>query len=125
MEPKRAEDALIRIAESYFAGLARRDMSAVPYADDVQLRAPLNPNGGSTVPYTGKAEVLAYFQPILPNLGEIRVIRHFVGQDWVATRADVGLANGKVLRVLDAFHVRDGKIVEQENHYDPRPALEP
>jgi len=25
-------------------------------------------------------------------------------------------------RVLDAFRVENGEIIEQQNHYDPRPA---
>jgi hypothetical protein len=44
----------------------------------------------------------------------------------IATRADVYLASGRALRVIDRFLVdAAGLIVEQENHYDPRPALEP
>ena len=32
------------------------------------------------------------------------------------------LANGKTLYAFDAFLVENGEIIEQLNHYDPRPA---
>jgi hypothetical protein len=41
---------------------------------------------------------------------------------WVAGQAEIGLSNGKTLYVLDAFRVENGEIIEQQNHYDPRPA---
>ncbi len=113
------------IAQSYFDGLAKKDVSGVPWAENAALRAPLNPNGGAQVPIVGRANILAFFTPLLPNLGKIKVLRHFVEGNWVCTRADVGLASdpSAVLRVMDCFRIEKGKIVEQENHYDPRPAL--
>lgn len=117
--------AMKAIAQAYFDGLAKKDLSQVPYADNATLRAPLNPNGGSANVIQGKNNILAFLTPLLPSLGKINVIRHFVEGDWVATRADVGLAAkpDNPLRVIDAFRIENGKIVEQENHYDPRPAL--
>ncbi len=114
------------IAQSYFDGLAK-ELSAVPWAEDATLRAPLNPNGGADVPIEGKANILAFLSPLLTNLGKIEVIRHFIAGDWVATRANVWLATDPpaALRVVDCFRIEKGQIVEQENHYDPRPALQP
>ncbi len=113
------------IAQSYFDGLAKKDVSGVPWAENATLHAPLNPNGGAQVPIVGRANILAFFTPLLPNLGKIKVLRHFVEGNWGCTRADVGLASdpSAVLRVMDCFRIEKGKIVEQENHYDPRPAL--
>jgi hypothetical protein len=117
-------EALRAIAQSYFDGLGRKDLSRVPYAENATLRAPLNPDGGSASVIRGRSNILAFLNPLLPALGEVKVIRHFVEDDWVATRADVGLAtNPNPLRVIDAFRIENGQIVEQENHYDPRPAL--
>ncbi len=115
------------IAQSYFDGLAKKDLSAVPWADNATLRAPLNPNSGAEAPIEGKASILAFLNPLLPNLGKVEVIRHLVEGEWVATRADVWLATQppKALRAIDCFRIKNGKIVEQENHYDPRPALQP
>lgn len=122
---RRAE--LTAAAKAYFDGLAKKDLSRVPWADNATLRAPLNPNGGAAVPIVGKANILAFLNPLLPNLGKIEVLRHCVEGNWVCTRANVGLAGNPaaVLRVVDSFRVEKGRIVEQENHYDPRPALAP
>lgn len=115
------------IAQSYFDGLAKKDLSRVPWADDASLRAPLNPHGGMDVPIVGKQDILAFLNPLLPNLGKVTVLRHFVEGDWVCTRVDIELAGGsrRLLRVADCFRIRNGKILEQENCYDPRPALFP
>jgi hypothetical protein len=114
-------------AQRYFDGLARKDLSRVPWAEHAELRSPLNPQGGAAVPIVGKANILAFLNPILPNVGKVTVLRHFVEKDWVCTRADVELATqpSVTLRVADCFRIRNGQIVEQENHYDPRPALPP
>lgn len=116
---------LISISEVYFQGMAEKDMSAVPWSDDVVLRGPLCP-GGATTPLKGRAAVLEWFAGVLPALGEMRVVEHYVNEDLtgIATRADVGLSSGDALRVVDRFTVdAEGRITEQENHYDPRPAL--
>jgi len=121
------EAQLRKIAQSYFDGLAKKDLSAVPYAQNATLRAPLNPNGGAEIPIVGRVNILAFLNPLLPNLGKIEVIRHCVEGDWVCSRANVGLVSDppRALRVVDCFRVERGQIVEQENHYDPRPALAP
>jgi len=123
----RQQAKLRAIAQSYFDGLAKKDLSHVQWAEDATLRAPLNPNGGMDVPIVGKGEILAFLNPLLPNLGKVNVIRQFVEGDWVCTRANIELAGapGRMLRVADCFRIRNGKIVEQENCYDPRPALPP
>ena len=59
----------------------------------------------------------------MPALRGVKVVRHYTGEaGWVAAQAEIALSNGKTLYVLDAFHVQRGEIVEQQNHYDSRPA---
>ncbi len=117
---------LRQIAERYFDGLAKKDVSEVPWDDNVVLHAPLAP-GGYDVPIVGKAAVLAYFASLYAVLGEVKVIEHYYTADLtaIATRADVGITNPAVtLHVLDSFTVNAaGNIVEQANHFDPRAAL--
>jgi hypothetical protein len=36
--------------------------------------------------------------------------------------AEISRANSNTLYVLDAFLIENGEIIEQQNHYDPRPA---
>ena len=91
------------VAKAYFAALSRRDVSSVPWAEDVVLRSPLAPQG-LDVPVTGRDAVVAWFETLYPVLGETKVIEHYFSQD---------------LTTVDAA----GRITHQENHYDPRPAL--
>jgi hypothetical protein len=117
---------LVSTAEAYFRGLAARDVSVVPWHPGVVFRGPLTP--GAPEPLQGAAAVRSWFEGLYPALGRIEVIEHHVAdsQRSIATRADVHLTEPPcVLRVIDRFVVDDdGQIVEQENHYDPRPALQ-
>jgi hypothetical protein len=113
-------------ADAYFQGLAGKDMSAVPWDENVTFRGPLAP-GGSERPLQGRKAVLEWFASIYPALGEIRTIEYYINEDLtaVAVRADVGITSPTgTLRVVDRFTVdARGQITRQENHYDPRPAL--
>ena len=116
------------VAEAYFAGMGQKDMSHVPWADDVVLRSPLAP-GGLDTPLVGRAAVLAWFASLYPVLGAMHIIEYYFNEDLtvIASRSDVGITYPPcTLRVVDRFTVTaDGKITQQENHYDPRPALPP
>ncbi len=117
---------LIAAATAYFEGLARKDFTSVPWSDAVVFRSPLLP-GGAETPHVGRDGVLAFFNALGPNLGEVRIVGHFFNEDLTAivTKAEVCvLQPACVLRVTDLFEVdAEGRITAQENHYDPRPAL--
>ena len=121
------DSQLVGVSEMYFRGLARKDMSQVPWHPDVVFRGPLAP--GAPEPLRGSLAVRSWFEALYPALGPVEVVEHHVGEGRrsIATRADVHIVNPpSVLRVIDRFLVDDsGLIVEQENHYDPRPALQP
>jgi SnoaL-like protein len=125
-EARRAQ--LKSISEAYFAGLAKRDVSSVPWHDDIVLRSPLAPEG-LEVPLRGKSAVIQWFESLYPVLSETRVIEHYFNGSLtvIATRADVGITEPSCfLRVVDRFTINaSGQITEQENHYDPRPAIRP
>jgi hypothetical protein len=114
------------IAETYFEGLAQRDLSAVPWAADVILRSPLAP-GGLETPLVGQQAVRDWFAQLYPVLGETKVLEHYYNEDLtvIASRSDVGITDPpSTLRVVDRFTINvEGEITAQENHYDPRPAL--
>jgi hypothetical protein len=108
---------------AYFDGLAAKDVSRVPWAKDATLRTPLNPAGGESVLIRGREAILTFFNSILPAVRSLKFLRYYTGDGgWVAGQAEISLANRKTLYVLDAFHVENGEIIEQQNHYDPRPA---
>lgn len=116
---------LIAVAEAYFDGLRTKDMSRVPWHENVSFRGPLAP--GYPDPIQGRQALESWFSGLYPVLGEVRVIGHYINaaRTEIATRAEVAITNPKgMLRVLDTFVVDiDGRITEQENYYDPRPAL--
>jgi len=119
--------ATLRAAtDAYFAALARRDFDAIPYADNVVLRAPVVPGGGAN-PLSGRETLrTVWWQPLVPALDgvTVNVIDYYVNADATAVcvTAEVILPVAKAtLRVADRFTVdADGRITEQENHFDPR-----
>ncbi len=121
-----SRNQLREISEVYFAGMAKKDMSEVPWHPDVTLRSPLAPKG-LDAPVRGRPAVLALFEALYPVLGEMRIIEHYFNEELtvIATRADVGITDPPCfLRVVDRFRIdAQGRITEQENHYDPRPAI--
>ena len=118
---------LVAAADAYFQGLAAKDVSQVPWHDDVSFRGPLAP--GFPDAMRGRESVVGFFEALYPLLGRVEVIDHHVNDAGtaIATRADVAIASPAcTLRVIDRFVVdAAGLIREQENHYDPRPALAP
>lgn len=116
---------LVAVAEAYFSGLRTKDTSRVPWHDHVVFRGPLAP--GYPEPIQGRQAVESWFSGLYPVLGEVRVIEHYINteQTEIVTSAEVAITHPEgVLRVLDRFVVdSDGRITEQENYYDPRPAL--
>lgn len=111
------------VVKRYFDCLAAKDMARVPWAMDASLRTPLNPAGGEAVLIRGRNAILEFFAGILPALRGVNFLRFYAGEEgWCAGQAEVALANGKTLYVLDAFRIERGEIVEQQNHYDTKAA---
>ena len=117
------DNARQQSVKAYFDAIAAKNMSQVPWAKDATLRTPLNPAGGESVLIRGRKAILEFFTSILPAVRSLKSLRYYTGESgWVAGQAEIGLANGKTLYVLDAFRIENGEIIEQQNHYDPRPA---
>lgn len=118
-----SDDARMQGVRAYFDGITVKDMSRVPWAKDATLRTPLNPAGGESTLIRGRNAILEFFAGILPAVASLKFLHYYTGDGgWVAGQAEIRLANSKTLYVLDAFHVEDGEIIEQQNHYDPSPA---
>jgi limonene-1,2-epoxide hydrolase len=113
-----------QIVRTYFDALQSGDVATIPYADDVELWAPLGPDG-LTKPIVGAAAVREFLAGVVPVIAGVEITNVFENEDWCAGRALIQLAGpqGAALHVFDIFRIRDGRIVFQENHYDPRPAL--
>jgi len=126
---RRAE--LRAVAEAYFSALRKKDFSAIPYDDKVALRAPLAP-GGVNRPLVGKEALrTVWWGPLAPALegAKVTVLEYYFNEDLTAVCAEalVQLATPPAtLRVADRFTVNAaGKIIEQENHFDPRDVTHP
>ena len=116
-------------SEGFFAALNRKDFEAIPYDEHVVFRAPIAP-GGRHFPLLGRQALRTiWWPPLAPLLWEVRVVAHYYNDDLTAivTEADVLTRNPTAtLRVADRFVVNQaGKIVDQENHFDPRDVTDP
>jgi hypothetical protein len=118
-----SDDERKQSVKAYFEGIAAKDMSRVPWAKNATLRTPLNPAGGESELIRGRKAILDFFTSILPAVRSLKVLHYYTGDaGWIAGQAEIGLSTGKILDALDAFRVENGEIIEQQNHYDPRPA---
>jgi steroid delta-isomerase-like uncharacterized protein len=117
------------VAEAYFAALQKKDFAAIPYDDKVSLRAPLCP-GGVHTPLVGKEALrTTWWPPVIHVVGEVTILDHYLNEELTAicTEALITTVNPPTtLRVADRFTVNAaGKIIEQENHFDPRDVTNP
>ena len=131
MDQSQRRKQLRTVAETDLRALAQKDFDAIPYDEDVVLRSPLAPPNLAlpyeAYPVTGRAAVVAFFQGLAPALGETRLIDCYFNENLTAVcaEAEVGIVEpSATLRVIDRFIVNEqGRITDQENHYDPRPVL--
>jgi hypothetical protein len=133
-QPQTAQDRIAQlhaVARQYATGgLGTKNFDAIPYAEDVCLRAPLCP-GGSAQPLTGKENLRNIWWAPLPGLlGEITVLDTYVNQSLTAVTVEfhlqVMVSPPVELRLIDRFAVNeDGKIKDQENFFDPRDLTHP
>lgn len=117
------------VAEACFTALANKDFTAIPYDENVILRAPLAP-GGVHIPLVGKEALRTiWWPPLVPALGAVKVVEHYMNEQLTAiiTEAEIRTIHPQAtLRVADRFTVNAaGKIIEQENHFDPRDVTNP
>jgi hypothetical protein len=124
------KELLHSIALDYVTkGLAEKNFDAIPYADGVELRAPICP-GGSERALVGKENLRNQWWAPLPSLvGRTTFIDSFVNKDAtvVAVEFHCEILNPAcTLRLVDRFRINDeGKIISQENFFDPRDLTHP
>ncbi|MDH3648520.1 MAG: hypothetical protein OEQ53_02500 [Saprospiraceae bacterium] len=129
MENNRTE-LLHQIARKYVNdGLGAGDFTAIPYHENVTLRAPLNP-GGSELAISGRSTLEATWWKPLPDLiAGVDLIDSFVNKDLsgVTVEFHCHIANPAcTLRIMDRFVIdEDGRITGQENFFDPRDVTSP
>lgn len=116
---------LEKIATTYVVdGLGGKNFEAIPYDENVELRAPINPNGSET-PLIGRSVLKENWWAPLPTLVSGTVLLDiYVNEDLTAVTVEFHchISNPKcTLRIMDRFMVNNsGKITKQENFLDPR-----
>lgn len=121
---------LHEVARRYvIKGLGEKNFDAIPYDDGVILRAPLN-EGGCENALIGKQNLRQKWWAPLPSLlGKVELIDSFVNEDCTAATVEFHceiLNPPCTLRVIDRFVINEeGKIMEQENFFDPRDLTHP
>jgi catechol 2,3-dioxygenase-like lactoylglutathione lyase family enzyme len=121
------QEQLKKISEAYFQALRDKNFTAIPFSDDIIFRAPLAP-GGSGNPIRGKKDLFEkWWKPLEPALEEaqIKIIDHYYNESLteIVTKVEFYIAvMGATLRAADRFVINEqGKIAEQENHFDASP----
>ncbi len=111
------QEDTVRAAEAHLNGITAKNVTAVPYDPDVVIETPLGP------PVKGVDAVRQVVASVFPAVKQIRIIRHIADGEWCATLFDFEYVFG-TFRIIDVFHVVDGRIVSIQAYYDPRPILQ-
>jgi ketosteroid isomerase-like protein len=118
------QDPRLRAVDAFLAGLTTDDVGKMPFADDVLLASPLDPDH----PLRGKAAAIEFLKtrvfPVVP-VRTAEVERHLVDGEYVATlwTATITPASGGelVVPIFDFFRIVDGQIKELRPYFDPQP----
>ena len=121
-------DQLHEIATTYVECLGAGDFDGIPYAEDVELRAPLCPGGSAVL--TGRTILKEVWWAPLPELvSGVEVVDTYINRDASAVTAEFLCHIASMsctLRIIDRFRVNDeGLITAQENFFDPRDVTTP
>lgn len=116
---------LHKIAADYvIKGLGGKNFDAIPYHEDVELRAPIHPEGSGTA-MNGRAFIKENWWAPLPDLvASTELLDTYVNPDLSAVTAEFHCHIAQpecTLRIVDRFKVdAEGTIWKQENFFDPR-----
>ena len=106
----------IKTVEAYLNALKNRDLSFAPFDDDILFDDPISERN------TGAENFRAFLSGFLPAIEDIRVISHVCEGEFVVTNFEADGVFGTV-QMLAKFRLRDDKIIEALNFFDPRPIL--
>jgi limonene-1,2-epoxide hydrolase len=107
----------VAVVERYLHALKDGNLTDVPFAPDVVFHGPLSPR------LTGLDAVLELLEQVLPVIRDVRIERHIVDGEYVATMLELDTAFG-VVPVCDCFHVVNGQLKQIRPFYDPRRIIE-
>jgi SnoaL-like protein len=105
------------VAETYLEAIRSKDPSKAMFAPDVTLLFPLTPRK-----IVGKQSVIDYMVSLLPGIDDVKLERHMIGGEYVATLWQAQTVWGE-LPICSVFRISDGLIQEVRSFWDPRPVL--
>jgi len=108
-----SRDEAIAVVESYLNGLAKKDLSNVPFAADITFEGPRVPK------LIGRQSVVGFLTSIMPLLKRIEIKQHLVDGEFVATMFDMETVNGTD-KVVDWLHVSGGQLKAVRSFYYPQ-----
>lgn len=103
----------IAAVEAYLDCFVTKNVSQVPFAEDVTFEGPRMPK------LTGRQTIIGFLTSIMPAVKSIQVKQHIVEGDYVATVFDMETVNG-VDHVFDRIHIIDGEIKGVHAFYYPQ-----
>jgi predicted SnoaL-like aldol condensation-catalyzing enzyme len=120
-------DQRLHAIHAFLEGLTEDDVEKMPFAPDIILASPLDPEH----PLIGKEAAIAFLKnrvfPRIP-VRKAEVERHIVDGDCVGTlwKATFAPKGGKeiVVPIFDFFRIVDGRIKELRPYFDPKPLIE-
>jgi ketosteroid isomerase-like protein len=114
----------VQAVEAFLEGLTLNNIDMMPFAADVVIKSPLDPEH----PSVGREAAFTFLtERVFPRIPvrKAEVERHLIEGDCVATlwKATFALPGGKeaVVPIFDFFRVIDGKIKEVRPYFDPKP----
>jgi hypothetical protein len=110
-----SRDEAIAVVEAYLNGLARKDLSQVPFAADISFEGPRVPR------LMGRQNVVGFLTSIMPLVKSIRIKQHLVDGEFVVTMFDMETVNGTD-KVVDWIHVSGGQLQGIRSFYYPQVA---
>lgn len=106
----------IKTVETFLNALKQKDLSLVPFADDLIFEDPI---AGKN---TGAENFKAFLSGFLPAINDVRILQHVCEGEYVVTQWEVDGVFG-IVSILEKFRVESGKITEAFGYFDPRPIL--
>ena len=103
----------VAAVEAYLDCFATKDLSKVPFAEDVTLEGPRMPK------LMGRATIQGFLTQIIPEVRSIPWKQHIVEGDYVATVFEMETVNG-VDHVFDLIRIVDGEIKAIQVFYYPK-----
>jgi len=110
-----SRDEAIAVVEAYSNGLAKKDLSKVPFAPDITFEGPRVPR------LIGRKRVVGFLTSILPLLRHIHIQQHLVDGEFVATMFEMETVNGTD-KVVDWLDVSGGQLRAIRSFYYPQVA---